>query len=254
MTNLLYTLDVSPEIDAIGIKEISEYTLKNSILNKIRELIKSGKNCIPINQSRLNHYCEILSEIKYVSSGTLLKHDKIIFPEILFEKAIKLAASAVHPGPNGLIRRMRNHFFVKHLTVAEYVNSCSYCQMFTNKVYRHPVKPNKVPKRCWEENFVDLFGPLPSNNHIAVIQGLAFRYPILKLVKWINAKSVITALEDVCDTLGNPHGQRTPFNSKEMENVTKNRNIKQVKTLPGHPSHNNVETVMKPFGKAMKIG
>ena len=55
--------------------------------------------------------------------------------------------------------------------------------MFTNKVYRHPVKPNKVPKRCWEENFVDLFGPLPSNNHIAVIQGLAFRYPILKLVK-----------------------------------------------------------------------
>ena len=115
MTNLLYTLDVSPEIDAIGIKETSEYTLKNSILNKIRELIKSGKNCIPINQSRLNHYREILSEIKYVSGGTLLKHDKIIFPEILFEKAIKLAASAVHPGPNGLIRRMRNHFFVKHL-------------------------------------------------------------------------------------------------------------------------------------------
>ena len=39
-----------------------------------------------------------------------------------------------------------------------------------------------------------------------------------------------------------------------MENVTKDRNIKQVKTLPGHRSHNNVETVKKPFGKAMKIG
>ena len=43
------------------------------------------------------------------------------------------------------------------------------------------------------------------------------------------------------------------FNSKEMENFTKNRNIEQIKTPPGHPSPNNLETVMKPLGKTMKI-
>ena len=56
--------------------------------------------------------------------------------------------------------------------VAEYVNSCSYCQMFTNKVYRHPMKHNKVPERCWDETSEDLFKSLPSKNHIEVIQDL----------------------------------------------------------------------------------
>ena len=38
-----------------------------------------------------------------------------------------------------------------------------------------------------------------------------------------------------------------------MENFTKNRNIEQIKTPPEHISPNNVETVMKPLGIAMKI-
>ena len=33
-----------------------------------------------------------------------------------------------------------------------------------------------------------------------------------------------------------------------MENFTKNKNIEQGKTPPGHPFPNNVETVMKPLG------
>ena len=39
-----------------------------------------------------------------------------------------------------------------------------------------------------------------------------------------------------------------------MAKFAKYRNIEQVKTPPGHPAANNVETVMKPLGKAMKIG
>ena len=249
LTNLLYSLHVSPVADAIGIKEITE----DPILN---ELIKSGKNYIPKSKPNLNPYREILSEIRCVSNVTLLKHDKIILPETLFGKAIKLAHSGAHPGQNGLIRRLRSNFFFKNLEkkAAEYVNSCSYFQMFTNKVYRHPIRPNKVPERCWEETSVDLFGPLPSKNHIVVIQDLASRYPSAKLIESTNAKSDINVL----DTFGNPIREKSDngpsFNFKEMENLTKNRNIEQFKTPPGHPSPNNVETVVKPLGKAMKIG
>ena len=39
-----------------------------------------------------------------------------------------------------------------------------------------------------------------------------------------------------------------------MKKFARNRNIKLVKIPPGHPAANNVETVMKPLGKAMKIG
>ena len=45
-----------------------------------------------------------------------------------------------------------------------------------------------------------------------------------------------------------------PFNSHKIAKFATNRNIDQVKTPPGHPAANNVETVMKPLGKAMKIG
>ena len=198
LTNLLYTLHVTPVIDAIGIKEIAEHTIKDPVLYELRELIKSGKNYIPKNKPFLNPYREILSEITYVANGTLLKQEKIILPETLYEKPIKLAHSGAHPGQNGLIRRLRSHFCIKNLEkkVSEFVNNCFHCQMFTNKVYRHPIEPNKVPGKCWEETSVDLFGPLPSQNNIIVIQDLASRYPVAKLVKSTSAKSVIPVLEE----------------------------------------------------------
>ena len=39
-----------------------------------------------------------------------------------------------------------------------------------------------------------------------------------------------------------------------MTKFAKNRNIAQAKTPPGHPAASNSDTVMKPLGKAMKIG
>ena len=105
---------------------------------------------------------------------------------------------------------------------------------------------------------MDLFGPFPSKNHIVVIQDLASRYPIAKVVRSINAKSVIPVLEDTFNTFSNPQCQKSDnsplFNSKEMLNFISKRDIKQVKIPPDHPSANNVETLMKTLGKAMKIG
>ena len=85
---------------------------------------------------------------------------------MLYEKAIKLAHSGAHPGQNGLIWRFRNHFFIINLEqkVSEFVNNCFHCQMFTNKVFRHPIETKKVSEKCWEETSVDLFVPLPSQN------------------------------------------------------------------------------------------
>ena len=197
----------------------------------------------------------------YVANGTLLKQDKVILPETFYEKAIKLAHSGAHPGQNSLIWRLRSHFFlIKNVDqkVSEFVNNCFHCQMFTNKVFRHPVEPNKVPGKSWEETSVDLFGPLPSQNHIVVMQDIASCYPVAKFVKSTSAKSVILVLKEAYNTFGNPVQQKSDngplFNSREMKTFTDNRNIEQVKMPPGHLSPNNAETVMKPLGKAMKNG
>ena len=90
LANLLYTLHVTPVIDAISIKEIAKHTTKDPVLNELKGLIKSGKNYIPKNKPCLNPYHEILSEITYVADGTLLKQDKIILPETLYKKQLNL--------------------------------------------------------------------------------------------------------------------------------------------------------------------
>ena len=130
--------------------------------------------------------------------------------------------------------------------------------MFTQKTLKHPTEPNSVPENCWEETSVDLFGPLLSSHHVLVVQDLASRYPVTKIVKSKNAKSVIPVLRDAYDLFSNPLRQKSdngsPFNSNEIEKFARNRNIEQVKTPPGHPAANNVETVMKRLAKAMKIG
>ena len=69
--------------------------------------------------------------------------------------------------------------------------------------------------------------------------------------------SVIPVLDATNNTFDNPQSQKSdnslPFNSIEILHFTSKYDIKQVKILPGHPSANNVERVMKPLGKAMKI-
>ena len=130
--------------------------------------------------------------------------------------------------------------------------------MFIQKTLRHPTEPNSVPEKCREETSVDLFGPLPSRHHVLVVQDLASRYPVAKIVKFTNAESVIPVLRDTYDLFDNPLRQKSdngpPFNSNEVEKFAKNKNIEQVKTPPEQPATNNVETVMKPLGKVMKIG
>ena len=130
--------------------------------------------------------------------------------------------------------------------------------MFTQKTTKHPIETNSVPEKCWEETPVDLSGPLPSSHGVYVVQDLASRYPVAKIIKSKNPKSVIPVHRDTYDLFGNPLRQKSdngpPFNSNEIAKFAKDRNIEHVKTPPGHSAANNVETVIKPLGKAMKIG
>ena len=62
LTNL-YTLHVTPILDAIGIKEIAEETNNDRTLQDLRDIIRSGKLCIPNDKPHLTPYKQIISEI-----------------------------------------------------------------------------------------------------------------------------------------------------------------------------------------------
>ena len=144
-----------------------------------------------------------------------------------------------------------------NIKVQQHLENCLDCKLFTDKKTNEPLKHHKVPNHCWETVAVDLFGPLPSRNHIIVVQDLASRFPVAKLVKSTSASAVLPALGETYDIMGNPENQISdngpPFNSSMMQSFADKRNINLQKTPPYHPTANPAETFMKPLGKAMKI-
>ena len=141
--------------------------------------------------------------------------------------------------------------------VSKFLSTCLLCHTYTDKKTSEPIGYHEVPDKCWNTVAVDLFGPMPSKNHVVVVQDLASKFPAAKLVSSTSAEKVLPALTDIYNNYGNPHTQISdngpPFNSKSMETFANRRNINLQKIPPLHPSSNPAETFMRPLGKTMKI-
>lgn len=260
LQNLLYCLHVTPIIDQLGISSIAKQTEEDPTLSELLLIVKSGKTWIPKTASKdLQKFQPILNEITLSGNNILLKSDRIILPEKLQETAIQLAHRGSHPGISSMERRLRSHFFFHNMQskVMKFVNTCIHCKMFVDKKTSEPIEYHKTPSRNWETVAVDLFGPMPSSNHVIVVQDLSSRYPAAKLVSSTKAEKVIPALKDIYNNYGRPEIQISdngpPFNSKAMTEFANENQIHLRKIPPLHPSSNPAETFMKPLGKTMKI-
>ena len=113
--------------------------------------------------------------------------------------------------------------------VQRFVSLCADCQAYTDKKTCEPIASHAVPTHNWSKVAVDLFGPMPSKNHVVVVQDMASRFPVAKLVKSTKAANVITVMADIYDNYGNPEIQLSdngpPFNSAAMDTFCKSRNI-----------------------------
>jgi hypothetical protein len=245
----------------MGIATIAQATNNDPTLQKVIALINKGQTWVSkAETAEVQRFRPILSQLTVTGNGIILKDDRIVLPATLQEKAIQIAHKGAHPGQEGLKRRLRYHFFFHGMDkkVEEFVRSCDDCNVFVDKKTKEPIKPHRIPDKCWDTVAVDLFGPMPSSNHVVVVQDQTSRFPAAKLVASTKAGKVIPALKEIYDTYGNPDRQISdngpPFNSGSMSNFASQRDITLQTTPPLHSSANPVETFMRPLGKAMKIG
>ena len=260
INNLLYALHTTPIMDRITLKAIAEETASDKVLVKLQELVKSGKTWIPKHEEdALQRFKAVLPEVTITGNGILLKNDRIILPDSLQPLAIQLAHQGSHPGQTSMERRLRYHFFFHDMNqkVAKLLSDCFECKIYTDKKCREPLKAHKVPGKCWEKVAVDLFGPMPSRNHVLVIQDMSSRFPAAKIVSSTSADRVIPAMTEIYNSYGTPNVQLSdngpPFNSRAMKRFADEHGIELEKIPPLHPSANPVETFMRPLGKTMKI-
>ena len=247
-------------MDRINLQTIADKTKEDKTLMKIQEIVQKGQTWIPKTESEaVRKFTRILPEITIASSGILLKGERIILPDELQLLAIQLAHRGSHPGQSCMERRLRYHFYFQDMNVKvqKFITECKECKLFTDNKCKEPLKSHNVPGKCWEEVAVDLYGPMPSRNHVVVVQDMGSRFPVAKLVSSTSAAKVLPVLSDIYDTYGDPRRQLSdngpPFNSAAMNNFAEKRNIELVKIPPLHPSSNPPETFMRPLGKAMKI-
>ena len=259
--NLLYMLHSTPVIDRIGLSTIALATNEDDTLQTIRQYVRSGQYWIPKSATKeVQKFRGIMNEITVTGNGILLKGSRMILPKSLQSEAIELAHRGAHPGRSGLARRLRYHFFFHDMSkmIEEYVLKCDHCNVFVDKKTTEPIKHHVIPDQNWDTVAVDLWGQMPSSNHVVVVTDLLSRFPAAKLVKSTKADQVIPALTEIYDTYGNPKVQISdngpPFDSKRMDAFAENRDIELQKNPPHHPSANPAETFMRPLGKGMKIG
>lgn len=261
LDNLLFLLHTTPVTDFIGLPLIAEKTKEDPTLSELTKIIQKGQSYIRNNEPNkdLIRFRQILPEICITNTGILLKEDRIILPASLQDTAIQLAHRGSHTRQSGMERRLRSHFFFHDMNskVKLFLQTCRDCALFSDKRTKEPLDAHDVPDRCWETVAVDLFGPMPSKNHVVVVQDLSSKYPAAKLVSSTSAKKVLPALEEIYDSYGNPCNQLSdngsPFNSSEMMKFAQERDINLQKTPPLHPVSNPAETFMRPLGKTMKI-
>ena len=260
VNKMLYMLHTTPVMDYIGLATISEETGKDPILSQLRTLLEQSKSWIPKNSpDDLKRFSKIMSELTVTGNGIILKSDRIVLPASLQQTAIELAHRGSHPAQCSMERRLRAHFFFHdmNIKVGKFLSSCLLCNTFNDKKTLEPLGRHEVPSKCWDTVAVDLFGPMPSRNHVVVVQDLASKFPAAKLVSSTSAERVLPALGDIYNTLGNPNKQISdngpPFNAQSMNNFAEKRGINLHKIPPLHPSSNPAETFMRPLGKAMKI-
>ena len=91
--------------------------------------------------------------------------------------------------------KLRNIFkkVAAPVTSGDIVKKCEACNVFADKKTKETLRLHKVPEKCMEKVAVDLFGPMSSSKHIAVVQDLASRFPHAKLVSSTIGDKVIPA-------------------------------------------------------------
>ena len=260
LNKILYMLHTTPVMDHIGLATIANETRHDKTLQELIKLIRGNATHLkPVKNSKeISRYRGIFSELTVTGNGILLKGERIVLPASLQERAVELAHRGAHPGQSGMLRRLRAHFFFFGMAtkVKDLVSKCKDCSIFVDKKTQDPIVPHKISEKCWEKVSVDLYGPMPSSNHIIVVQDTKSRFPSAKLVSSTSADKVIPKLTEIYDCYGDPDIQISdngpPFQSKKMNEFAKSRDINLRYNAPYHPASNPVENFMRPLGKAMK--
>ncbi|GFO33165.1 transposon ty3-g Gag-Pol polyprotein [Plakobranchus ocellatus] len=166
--------------NALSLEEVRKETKQDRVLVAVITSISTGNW-----DSRLVSQFQFLKDELTIHDGIILRQHRIVIPESLRLRVIKLVYSA-HQGVVKTKQLHREKVLLPGIDKLEesYLKECIPCQSsVTNAKQRDPLKISPLLKRPWDESSADFAGPFPSGDYLLIVIDDFSRFPEVEIVK-----------------------------------------------------------------------
>ena len=195
-----------------------------------------------------------------MADGLIFRQERIIIPEKLQRKIVKIGHSLGHLGKTKTKRILRNRYWFPYMNkmIDNAVDQCYECQVATKETQSEPIKPSNIPDKPWDTVSVDFGGPYPDGHYNLVIIDKRTRYPVVERVSSTSFQINKERLKHVFAIYGTPRRVESdngaPFNSNDFEEFARQEGFQHHKVTPLHPRANGeAERFMQTLKKTEQI-
>ncbi|GFN92531.1 transposon ty3-g Gag-Pol polyprotein [Plakobranchus ocellatus] len=198
-------------------------------LEEVRKETKQDRVLVAVMTS-ISQF-QFLKDELTIHDGIILRQHRIVIPESLRLRDIKLAHST-HQGVVKTKQLLREKVWFPGIDklVESHLKECIPCQSsVTNAKQRDPLKISPLPKRPWDELSAGFAGPFPSGDYLLIVIDDYSRFPEVEIVKSTSAHATIPKIISMFSRFGTPSVLKTdngaPFSIFAQKYRFKHRKI-----------------------------
>ena len=190
---------------AMSVEEIQQASLEDPELRPVRELLSSNQI-----YKMSKPYRSIADELCITDQSIILRGSRIVLPANLRERAIVLAHED-HTGMTRCKQRLRAKLWWPYMDkeIENHIKSCHPCQTTARPQRPEPMQPTQLSNHPWIKLALDICGPFPTEEHVAVLTDYYSRWPSVKIFKSATSTSLLNWLEAVFAEHGYPEEIKT---------------------------------------------
>ena len=167
--------------NSFSLDEIINSTQSDDDLVQVKNALLRGH--FLNNESAYKRFGKVLNECCVSSEGLVVRGLRIVLPQALRRRAVKLAHED-HQGISKTKSLLRSKVWFPDIDslVEEEISLCRECQLNGERVRPEPLQMTKMPERPWEYLRADFKGPLPDGQMALIVQDEHSRFPSIQVV------------------------------------------------------------------------
>ena len=179
-----------------------------------------------------------------VAEGLIFREQRIVLPEALLRKVVKVGHKLGHLGKTKTKQMLREKYWFPRMNsmIDTAIDQCYECKVTTKDHREEPIKVTNIPSKPWDTVSVDHGGPYPDGHYNLVMIDKRTRYPVVEAVPSTNFPANKERMKHIFATYGTPRRIETdngpPFNSREFKEFGREGRFEHHNITPLHPRAN----------------